>query len=45
MHGGLEGVVAAETSLSMVDGVRGELVIAGYPVEALALNATFEETI
>src|SRR4030095_4643697 len=45
MHGGLEGVVAAETSLSMVDGVRGELVIAGYPVEALALNATFEQTI
>jgi citrate synthase len=45
MNDGLEGVVAAETSLSMVDGVRGELVIAGYPVEALALNATFEETI
>jgi len=45
MRSGLEGVVAAETSLSMVDGVHGELVIAGYPVEDLALNATFEETI
>jgi citrate synthase len=42
---GLEGVVAAETHLSMVDGERGELVIAGYPVAELALNATFEQTI
>jgi citrate synthase len=40
----LEDVVAAETSLSMVDGARGDLVIAGYPVAELALNATFEET-
>src|SRR5262249_26907832 len=45
MRSGLEGVAAAETSLSMVDGVHGELVIAGYPVEDLALNATFEQTI
>jgi citrate synthase len=42
---GLEGIVAAETALSMVDGERGELVIAGYPVAELALNATFEETV
>src|SRR5688500_7472615 len=41
---GLEGVVAAETRLSMVDGARGELVIAGFPVAELAQNATFEET-
>lgn len=41
---GLEGVVAAETSLSSVDGEAGELIIAGYPVEELAPNATFEET-
>jgi citrate synthase len=40
---GLEGVVAAETKLSHVDGQRGELVIAGFPLEALAGNATFEE--
>jgi citrate synthase len=41
---GLEGVVAAETRLSEVDGERGELVIAGYPVGELAGNASFEET-
>jgi len=41
---GLEGVVAAETALSDVDGERGELVIAGYPVGELAARATFEET-
>src|SRR5262245_8884121 len=45
VHHGLEGVVAAETALSMVDGERGELIIAGYPVAELALNATFEETV
>src|ERR1051325_1926349 len=42
---GLEGVVAAETALSHVDGERGELIIAGFPVAELALNATFEETV
>jgi citrate synthase len=41
---GLEGVVAAETALSSVDGERGELIIAGYPLEELAPHATFEET-
>jgi len=41
---GLDGVIAATTHLSHVDGERGELVIAGYPVEQLALHATFEET-
>ncbi|HKO01509.1 MAG TPA: citrate synthase/methylcitrate synthase, partial [Thermoanaerobaculia bacterium] len=29
----------------MVDGQAGELVIAGFPVAELALNATFEETV
>src|SRR5262245_56649604 len=33
---GLEGVVAAETRLSMVDGERGELLIAGLKLEDLA---------
>src|SRR4051812_50030900 len=42
--GGLEGVVAAQTRLSEVDGERGELVIAGFLVEELAAHATFEET-
>lgn len=45
MNKGLEGVVAAETRLSMVDGERGELIIAGYPVGELAPNVTFEETV
>jgi citrate synthase len=42
--GGLEGVMAAATRLSAVDGERGELIIAGFPVEELASRATFEET-
>src|SRR3954453_9153939 len=40
---GLEGVVAAETKLSLVDGLKGELIIAGYEVEEIAPKATFEE--
>src|SRR5438045_9507985 len=42
---GLEGVVAAQTKLSHVDGERGELIIAGYRIDDLAPNATFEETV
>jgi citrate synthase len=41
---GLEGVVAASTRLSHVDGERGELIIAGFPLAELAANATFEQT-
>ena len=44
VNSGLEGVVAATTRLSHVDGERGELVIAGYQVGELAVHATFEET-
>src|SRR5919109_2671715 len=40
---GLEGVVVAETRLSDVDGERGQLVIAGSDVEALAGEVSFEE--
>jgi citrate synthase len=40
---GLDGVVVASTALSHVDGVRGELVIHGHTVEALAERATFEQ--
>jgi citrate synthase len=39
---GLEGIVAADTAISDVDGERGRLVIAGRDVEALALETTFE---
>lgn len=42
---GLEGVVAAKTRLSSVDGERGELVISGFPVEELAGRASFEEVL
>ncbi len=42
---GLEGVIAAETRLSAVDGAAGELIIAGFPVEELAGRATFEEVV
>ena len=42
--GGLEGVVAATTRLSEVDGERGALTVAGYPIDELAGRATFEET-
>src|SRR3954467_15835657 len=39
---GLEGVPAAETVLSHVDGERGELIIAGERVGDLALKTGFE---
>lgn len=42
---GLEGVVAAETRLSHVDGQKGELIIGGFPLEELAGDATFEEVV
>src|SRR3712207_5469171 len=42
---GLEGVVAAETRLTSVDGEAGELIIAGFPVEELASRVSFEETV
>lgn len=40
---GLRGVVAAETRLSHVDGLAGELIIAGYALEDIAPHATFEQ--
>ena len=39
---GLDGVAAAETALSHVDGERGELIIAGERVGDLAREANFE---
>ena len=42
---GLEGVVAAETRLSHVDGQKGELIIGGFPLAEFAGEATFEETV
>ncbi len=40
---GLDGVVAAETRISRVDGEAGELTIAGFALEEIAPKATFEE--
>lgn len=42
---GLEGVVAAQTRLSKVDGLGGELVIGGFDLEDIAPCATFEEMV
>jgi len=42
---GLQGVVAAGTRLSEIDGEVGELVIAGYALEDLAAQATYEEVL
>jgi citrate synthase len=43
MKQGLEGVIAATTRLSSVDGQGGKLILAGYAVEDLAPSASFEE--
>ena len=42
---GLEGVTAAETALSDIDGRQGRLWYVGYDIHDLAPNATFEEVI
>ncbi len=45
VHAGLDGIVAAATRLSSVDGLAGELIIGGFALEDLAPRATFEETV
>jgi len=42
---GLEGIVAAQTRLSHVDGQEGALILAGYRVEEIAPVAEFEEIV
>ena len=42
---GLDGVVAARTAISHVDGQRGRLVIRGFALEDIAPRATFEEMV
>ena len=42
---GLEGVVAADTTLSSVNGEKGILRYCGYNIDDLAFNTTFEEVI
>jgi citrate synthase len=43
MSDGLEGVVAAETVLSEVDGLAGRLIIRGHELDELAGHVTFEQ--
>ncbi|MEX0686034.1 MAG: citrate/2-methylcitrate synthase [Balneolales bacterium] len=43
MDNGLEGIVAFSTQKSLVDGKNGELIYAGYNIDELAKNSTFEE--
>jgi citrate synthase len=42
---GLANVVAAQTRLSSVNGLEGELIIAGFPLQEIASQATFEEIV
>ncbi|MFC7075214.1 citrate synthase [Haloarcula halophila] len=42
---GLEGVLVAESSLSMIDGDAGRLVYRGYTIEDLANGASYEEVL
>lgn len=43
--GGLQGVVVADSSTSLVDGENGRLIYEGYKIEDLAENALFEEIV
>lgn len=40
---GLRNVIAAETSISLVDGDNGHLIYRGYDARDIALNKSFEE--
>lgn len=43
LNRGLEGIIAFSTSKSFIDGQKGELIYAGFNIDTLAENATFEE--
>lgn len=42
---GLAGIVAFSTTKSFIDGQSGDLIYAGYHIDTLAENATFEEVL
>ncbi len=42
---GLDGVIAAETKLSAIDGEQGQLIIGGYSLEQVATQLQFEELV
>ena len=41
---GLKGIVAAETSISHVDGEKGQLIYRGYDIQEVMESSTFEQT-
>jgi len=41
---GLEGVIAAQTAISQIDGINGRLFYRGIDIDELAEHSTFEET-
>ena len=41
---GLEGLIAGDTAIAMIDGAKGRLLYRGYPIEELVGQVTFEET-
>ena len=43
VNSGLEGIVAAATETSLVDGKKGRLVYRGYDIDDLAAHSTYEE--
>lgn len=45
VHHGLEGIVAGDTAISMVDGKGGRLVIRGFPLEQFAPVFDFESAV
>jgi citrate synthase len=45
LNPGLEGIAVAETRLSQIDGEQGELTIQGFPIDEIAGNARYEETL
>jgi citrate synthase len=42
---GLAGIIAAETTLSRIDGENGRLIYRGYTIDDLATQASFEEVL
>ncbi|NJM07534.1 citrate synthase, partial [Candidatus Gracilibacteria bacterium] len=44
MSKGLEGIVAAQTAISCIDGINGRLYYRGIDINELAEKSTFEET-
>jgi len=44
IHYGLKGIVAAETSISHIDGDKGQLVYRGYEIGQITKSYSFEET-